>query len=130
MTKKTFYNGGTLNSYEKGESGNPKGRPRKIASQLKHAGYKREEVQTTVEKMLSMHQDELDKFSRSKDITVVERGILKMIDNFFKKGKTELLDYILPKAQVKEEPISTTNINVTMPSDPTEASKMYQELMK
>lgn len=130
MTRKVIHNGGTLNVYVKGESGNPKGRPRKIATQLKHAGYKREEVQITVEKMLSMHQDELNKFAKSKHITVVERGILKMIDNFFKKGKTELLDYILPKVQAKEEPISTTNINVQMPSDPTEASKIYQELMK
>lgn len=102
---------GSLNSYEPGESGNPNGRPRKIALTLQHGGYKKAEIVQTFEVMASLTMDEFEEFAKNKNITVLEKGIVKMIEDFIKKGKNEVLEYIIPKKQFEE--IAKTNAAAT-----------------
>jgi hypothetical protein len=122
-------NGGTLQNWEKGESGNPAGRPRKIAGSFKHEGYTKYEISDSITKILAMNQSELKKLSASEDITAFERIILKVISESLKKGKLDLIDYAFPKLMASEIN-GSLNINASLPKDPVEASKAYQELMK
>src|SRR6267154_5022387 len=113
MTRKIIprHGCGSLKSYEPGESGNPNGRPRKIALSLKHEGYKKAEIVQTFEAMAALSLDEFAKFAKNKDITVLEKGIVKMIEDFIEKGKNEVLEYIIPKKQFEE--IAKTNAAAT-----------------
>ena len=121
--------GGCLHVYEKGESGNPKGRPRKIALQLKHEGYKSQDIVSTLEKMGALKVEEVKQFIKNPDATVVELGVCKMIMDFVQKGKNEFLEYLAPKKQQKIEVVQN-NINYDIPEDAVAASDKYQDLMK
>lgn len=94
--------GGYLNILEKGETANPKGRPRKIATTLKHEGYSQWQIEKTFEMLSALSIDELEKFAKNPNVTVLEAGICKMIRKFFKDGKSEVLDYLIAK-KVKSE---------------------------
>ena len=59
-------------AWNKGESGNPHGRPRKWISELKESGYKSSEVNDCILVMLSMTLEELaDVYKNPKAITVI-----------------------------------------------------------
>lgn len=85
--KRKMPGGGTLSSWAPGESGNPKGRPRKIALSLKNEGYKKAQVQQTIDKMAALTKSELEEISKNKNATVLELGIAKMISDYIKKGE-------------------------------------------
>ena len=97
MNKKIGPKGGVLYPFQKGVSGNPEGRPKKIVTKLKEEGYRQSEIYDTFLKIGAMHQDEFHNLIENPDITIIERGICTMFLNYIKNGKTELLDYILPK---------------------------------
>ena len=58
-TKIEQEHGGVIQNWEKGESGNPNGRPRKYVSLLKESGYKLSEINDTIQSMMAMDLDEL-----------------------------------------------------------------------
>lgn len=94
--------GGVMHILEKGETANPNGRPRKIATRLKQAGYKQSEIYDTFYKIGALTKDEFLEFAQDENITLIELGVCKMFQDYIKKGKTELLDYILPKQKTIE----------------------------
>jgi len=120
--------GGTLLLWEKGQSGNPKGRPRKIATTLAVKGYSRYEINDTFERLGVLTFAELEEFQSRDDITVVEIGICKMISGMMKDGKTEFLEYLIPKKQAKLE-VEAKVVDYEIPDDDISASKKYQEIM-
>lgn len=104
--------GGAIKPIKKGEVRNPYGRPKKIALTLKTIGYHASEIVDTLKILLSLDKNELLKFSKKEHITALEAGAVKMIENFLKKGNTEILEYIVSKK------ISTeSNIKVTQKTD-------------
>lgn len=101
--------GGLLNVMEKGETLNPNGRPRKLATTLKHEGYKKLEIQQTVDKLSALTKKELGDFEKSKDATALEIGVIKMLKNFMSKGKSEILDYLICKKMASEGVLTIEN---------------------
>ncbi len=93
-----------MNRFEKGEISNPKGRPRKIITNLKNAGYKKAEVQMTFDKLAAITMDELKELKKKKDLTILELGLIRMAEDFLnsKKPSGEFLEYILSKKQSSE----------------------------
>lgn len=122
--------GGVLHILEKGETGNPNGRPRKLVNQLKHDGYKKDEVKRTISMVMAMYDDEIEILRKNKDKTQLEKYILRLVDEVMDTGKTDLLDYMMPKVSGQADEANGVNINIELPKDPVEASKAYQELMK
>lgn len=124
-------NGGFLLALEKGECGNPNGRPRKIVSKLKLKGYKGEEIKDTLCKLLVLTKEELKDLKGHKDINSLETICLEAIAKCMKKGSTDILDYLISKKSSKdEESTDKLDASIKMPEDAVEASKKYQELMK
>jgi len=125
MVKKVIIEGGgQLNMWEKGESGNPKGRPRKIVNQMKMAGYRNYQIKEMIEKVSAMHVDELDELAENKNATVLELGMAKLAKNLIEQGKTDFVDYITPKKT--STTIETVSAIVEeLPDDPQEAANAY-----
>jgi hypothetical protein len=129
MIKNKGRNNGTLYSWEKGQSGNPNGRPRKVASTLKIKGYTNDEIYRTIYNLLALKRSELLEFMESSDVTVFEEGVFKMIKKLCKDGKSEILDYILKRVKVNDVTIgSIIDYDIKTECEMT-ASEKYQEIM-
>jgi hypothetical protein len=123
--------GGWIYLKEKGECSNPKGRPRKILSTLKAEGYKKSQVNETIDKILTLKDDEFNDIEKDPDTTQLEKICARMIRKGKEKGDGEILEYIISKKTIKDdEPSALTESSISMPEDPIAASKKYQELMK
>jgi hypothetical protein len=94
-------NGGKLNRFTKGESGNPKGRPRKVISKLKLDGYKLAEINDTIQIMVSMTFDELKKIWDSPDATILEKTIAAALRKSLSKGELDSVETLLNRVYGK-----------------------------
>lgn len=128
--------GGAMNRFEKGDVGNPNGRPRKWVSTLKGMGYKISEINDSLQNMLSMTEKELEDIAKSETMTALEVTVAKSLLNAMKKGSLFNVETLLSRvygkpADVKQEAakefVESLKINST---DPTEASKEYQKMME
>ena len=61
--------------FEKGQSGNPNGRPRKYVTLLVDQGYKRSEINDTIQNMMAMTVDELKQVWDNPKATILEKTI-------------------------------------------------------
>lgn len=99
--------GGTLYAFEKGETGNPKGRPRKFVIQAQTEGYKLSEVSDTLEKMLAMNLKELKSTFENKDCTMLEKIVAAALRNAAMRGQFWVVEQILERLYGK-----TSNVNI------------------
>ena len=103
--------------YTKGTSGNPDGRPRKYVSTLAAHGYKRSEINDTIQAMMAMTMDELKTVYENPKATILEKTIAGAMRKSLEKGTLYSLEtllsrvYGLPKqelaATVESRPIWT-----------------------
>lgn len=84
--------------FQKGESGNPNGRPRKWISELKESGYKSSEVNDCILVMLSMTLEELADVYKNPKATILEKTVANALKRSLEKGSLYSLDTLLNRA--------------------------------
>lgn len=87
--------------FKKGQSGNPKGRPRKFVSQLRDQGYKLSEVNDAIQVLLSMNLAELKAVYENQDATVLEKTIAAAIRKSIEKGSLYSIETLLTRVYGK-----------------------------
>lgn len=102
--------GGAIQRWEKGESGNPNGRPRKYVSLLKEQGYKLSEINDTIQVMISMDLDELKAVWDNPKATILEKTVANAMRKSLEKGSLYSLETLLTRVYGKpRETIDTNN---------------------
>ena len=87
--------------FVKGQSGNPKGKPRKLATQLKLIGYTKAEASETINCMLAMTIDELKRIYENPQATILEKTIAAALKKSLEKGSLYSLDSLLDRTHGK-----------------------------
>jgi predicted transcriptional regulator len=93
--------GGEIQNWEKGVSGNPKGRPRKYVSLLKEQGYKLAEVNDCIQAIMSMDMQELKAVWDNPKATVLEKTIAGALRKSLEKGSLYSIDTLLTRVYGK-----------------------------
>lgn len=110
--------GGKIKVWEKGESGNPNGRPKKPVLAMKVEGYKLAEINDTIQAMCSMDLEQLRKIWENPKATVLERTIAAALRKGIEKGSLvnveTLLDRVYGKPKEKMD-ITTNGKNLNEP---------------
>lgn len=112
--------------FKKGQSGNPNGRPKKFVTLLKEMGYKRSEINDTIQAMLAMDMAELKDVWDDKNATILEKTIASAMKKSIEKGSLYSMETLLsrvfgmPKQEIEqtiiEKPIFN-GIDLDVPED-------------
>lgn len=87
--------------WKKGESGNPKGRPKKIALQLKREGYSLWEINDTIQQMVSLELDDLKEIYQNPKATILEKTIAAALKKGLQKGDLNSIETLLNRVYGK-----------------------------
>ena len=104
--------------FKKGETGNPKGRPRKYVSLLKEQGYKLSEINDTIQAMTAMDIFELKLVYDNPNATILEKTVAHAMRKSLEKGSLYSLETLLtrvygkPKEQAEFDIKSDNTITV------------------
>ena len=87
--------------FKKGQSGNPKGRPKKFVLTLKKEGYKLTEINDTIQAMVSMTIDELKAVYENDKSTILEKTVASALRASLKKGQLDSIETLLNRVYGK-----------------------------
>lgn len=90
-----------LNQFQKGESGNPNGRPRKYVSLLKEQGYKLSEINDTIQTMMAMDLEELKAVFENPKATILEKTVANAMKKSLEKGSLYSIETLLTRVYGK-----------------------------
>lgn len=98
--------------FKQGESGNPHGRPRKFVTLLAEHGYKRAQINDTIQNMMAMTVDELKGVWDDPKATILEKTIASAMRKSIEKGTLYSLETLLSRVYglPKQEVESTVHI--------------------
>jgi hypothetical protein len=99
--KKKRGNTQNLIPYKPGQSGNPKGRPKRAVSYLTGKGYKLTEINDTIQEMVGMNIAELKKVRESDNATILEKTIAEALKKGLEKGNLESIETLLNRVYGK-----------------------------
>jgi hypothetical protein len=94
---------------QKGTTLNPNGRPRKFVTLLKDQGYKRSEINDTIQAMLSMDMNELKGVYDDPRATILEKTVANALRKSLEKGTLYSIETLLTRVfgQPKQEVTQT-----------------------
>lgn len=100
-----------LKPFKKGQSGNPKGRPKKYVLSLKQEGYKMTEINDTIQAMVGMNVDELKKVYENDKATILEKTVAAALRKGLQKGDLANIETLMNRiyGKPKEKVDITTN---------------------
>lgn len=107
--------GGTLKVWEKGESGNPKGRPKKLVPSMKIDGYKLTEINDTIQSIVSMNIEELKHVYDNPKSTILEKTVANALRKSLEKGNLEAIETLINRVYGKPK----ENLNVESKGETT-----------
>ena len=104
-----------LKPFKKGEDErrNLEGRPKKYVTLLKEHGYKRVEVEDTIQAMLSMDLEELKEVWQNPKATILEKTIANAMRKSLEKGSLYSIETLLSRVYGKPKETADVNQNVT-----------------
>lgn len=97
--------------FKKGQSGNPKGRPKKYVLSLKQEGYKMTEINDTIQAMVGMNVEELKKVYENDKATILEKTVAAALRKGLQKGDLANIETLMNRiyGKPKEKVDITTN---------------------
>jgi tRNA A37 N6-isopentenylltransferase MiaA len=104
--------------FQKGQTGNPNGRPRKYVSILTESGYKLSEINDTIQSMMAMTFEELSQVWNDANSTILEKTIAQAMKKSLEKGSLYSLETLLtrvygrPKEQAEVDMKSDNTITI------------------
>jgi hypothetical protein len=101
--------------FPKGTSGNPDGRPRKYVSTLAAHGYKRSEINDTIQAMMAMTMDELKTVYENPKATILEKTIAGAMRKSLEKGTLYSLETLLSRVYGLPKQEITADVKVEQP---------------
>ena len=119
-------NGGKINQWSKGESGNPKGRPKKPVLQMKVEGYKLAEINDTIQMMVGMTAGELLKVWENPKATILERTIASALRKSIEKGNLDSVETLLNRVYGKPN----EKLDITTDGEKINEPRVQIEILK
>ncbi|CAB4136847.1 hypothetical protein UFOVP1479_24 [uncultured Caudovirales phage] len=115
-------NGGSIRRWSKGESGNPKGRPKKLVPSMKVEGYKLTEINDTIQALVSMNVKDLKSVYENPNATILEKTVAAALRKSLEEGDLDsietLMNRVYGKPKEKMELLSQSIIKVTFGDEP------------
>jgi len=109
-----------LKPFKKGQSGNPKGRPKKWVSTLRDSGYKMSEVRDCILVMMAMTMDELKDAFENKNATALEKTVAGAIRKSITKGSLYSMETLMDRVFGKPRETIDSQVELKNTSHTTE----------
>jgi phage-related protein len=102
-------------SWQKGQSGNPNGRPRKFVCQLKDMGYNKQDINQTIENMMAMTLNELADIFKDDNCTILERTVANAMRKSLERGELYSIETLIGRLYGNKTDITTNGDKIEAP---------------